>query len=356
MTRPPLFRLIWVTVLAVGAVTWLVMAVQSPAVLPLVTGMIAAVLAASGAAVWLTRRLTAPVAHLAQAARQIQTSVDTDTMQSSLGLLSDPGTIKELADLAAAFEQMATALQQRTVEWNSIYAMSQAITANVDFEQTVQAVLAAVQQVVIFDAAEVTVARDDRLIVEAWRGQQDFNDTTGREYRIGRGPTGMIAASRQTVLVSTLSGNEEDLKRTLGYESASNEFVVKTHKVVINSFLGIPLLIGERLIGTLTLVHREPGRFTERDKRQLNKLAAQASIAIDNAVQVRKRESALQEQIRELRVEVDQARLKRQVDEITGSDYFQQLQARAAKMRERVYTKTKGKSDPGTHQQDTESL
>jgi GAF domain-containing protein len=119
----------------------------------------------------------------------------------------------------------------------------------------------------------------------------------------------------------------------------AGEFLVKTHKVMINSFLGIPLLIGDRLIGALTLVHREPGRFTEGEKRQLNKLAAQASIAIDNAIQVRQRENALKAQIRELRVEVDESRLNKQVEEITTSDYFQQLQSHAAKMRKRVYTR-----------------
>jgi adenylate cyclase len=113
--------------------------------------------------------------------------------------------------------------------------------------------------------------------------------------------------------------------------------------VVINSFLGIPLLINDRLIGTLTLVHHEPGFFTENDMRQLNKLAAQASVAIDNAIQVRQRENLLKAQIRELRVEIDQAKLTQQVEEITTTDYFKQLQSNAARMRERVYTRDRSR-------------
>jgi GAF domain-containing protein len=108
--------------------------------------------------------------------------------------------------------------------------------------------------------------------------------------------------------------------------------------VVINSFLGIPLMIGDRLVGTLTLVHHQAGYFTEDDKRQLNKLAAQACIAIDNAIQVRQRESVLKAQIHELRVEIDRAKVSQQVEEITSGDYFQNLRANAARMRERVYT------------------
>jgi transcriptional regulator with GAF, ATPase, and Fis domain len=205
-------------------------------------------------------------------------------------------------------------------------------------------VLDAVKQVVEFDAAEVSVLRGDELVVEAWAGQTDFNNTTGRKYRVGRGPTGMIAANKAPVLVSTLSGKEEDLRRTLGYESAAGEFLMKTHKVMINSFLGIPLLIGDRLIGTLTLVHREPGRFTEDERWQLSKLAGQASIAMDNAIQVKQREEILKAQIRELKVEVDAGRINEEVEQITGSDYFQSLQAHAAKMRNRIYTKDRRRS------------
>jgi GAF domain-containing protein len=59
------------------------------------------------------------------------------------------------------------------------------------------------------------------------------------------------------------------------------------------SYLGIPPLIGERLVGVLALVHHEANHFTEDDRRRLSRLAAQASIAIDNAAQVRRCETAL---------------------------------------------------------------
>ncbi len=272
---------------------------------------------------------------------QITASVDAETPSTITPHLKELEQIEggpEVIELASNFNRLARVFQQHLDEYNSIYAMGRVITTKLDFEQTVQAVLDAVKQVVVFDAAEVSVLRGNQLVVEAWSGQEDFNNTTGRQYRVGRGPTGTIAANKTSVLVSTVEGNEEDMKRTLGYESATaGEFLMKTTKVMINSFLGIPLMIEDRVIGTLTLVHREPGRFTESERRQLEKLAAQASIAIDNAIQVRQRESILKAQIRELRVEIDESRLNKEVEEITGSDYFQNLQTHAAKMRKRVY-------------------
>ena len=339
MSLPALF---FGALLLAGAIPLVVVAILSGAVGPVVIGVVVLAAVAGGLAVVLSGQFQRPLRDLARTVSAIQTAAEAEQVDvlgaqvQTLAALQGP---TEIAQVATGVAQSVGVFRQRMIEFNSIYAMSQAITAKVDFEQTVQAVLDAVKQVVEFDAAEVTVLRGDKLVVEAWVGQEEFNNTTGREYRVGRGPTGTIASNKASVLVSTLSGEEEDVKRTLGYESAAGEFLQKTTKVIINSFLGIPLLIGPRLIGALTLVHREPGRFTESERRQLEKLAAQASIAIDNAIQVRQREDALKAQIRELRVEIDKSQIDEQVDEIIGSDYFQTLQAHAAKMRNRIYTR-----------------
>jgi GAF domain-containing protein len=316
-----------------------------------VIGLIILAAVAAGAAYWLAQRIVGPARQLASITDSIRTAVDAETTAALTPHLKDLDAVgggPDFATLASSFKQLVRVFQQRLDEYHSIYAMGRVIATKLDFEQTVLAVLDAVKQVVVFDAAEVSVLRGDRLVVEAWSGKEEYNNTTGRQYRVGRGPTGTIATTKTSVLVSTIQGTEEDLKRTLGYESlATGEFLARTTKVMINSFLGIPLVIEDRVIGTLTLVHRDPGRFTESDRRQLEKLAAQASIAIDNAIQVRQRETILKAQIQELRVEIDESRLNKEVEEITGSDYFQTLQNHAAKMRKRVYDRSaRGKSKP----------
>ncbi len=53
---------------------------------------------------------------------------------------------------------------------------------------------------------------------------------------------------------------------------------------LVRSFLGIPLLDSEREVrGGLLLGHSEPGHFTEQDQDLLAGLAAQASVALENA-------------------------------------------------------------------------
>ncbi len=246
----------------------------------------------------------------------------------------------ELRQLSNGLHNASESFGQRLAELDSIHAISQTITSStLDYEKTVKSVLAAVQKVVDYDAAEVAIVGGRNLTVEAWWGKDGFTDTTGRKYSMGKGPTGTIAATKEPLFLPTVKASE-DLQRTIGFASVEIELVGKTTKLVISSFLGIPLLIGDRLIGTLTLVHHEANFFTEDDMRQLNKLADHASIAIDNALQVRQREQELKNQIQELRIEIDKGKVSQQIEEVTNSDFFRHLQDNAAKMRERQANRT----------------
>jgi putative methionine-R-sulfoxide reductase with GAF domain len=285
---------------------------------------------------WISR----PIIQLSGAARVIESSVG--AMDASVGTDQDlaVGTVdlghiggpREVSSLISVFRQMVGALQKRINELGSIYVMGQTITSTIDYEQTLQTVLSAVQRVVRYDAAEVSIVQGNELIVKAWSGQEGFEDTTGHRCPLDQRLKGQIAHSKMSLLIPTVSLVElqEHLPTT---DAATLTEIVGSG---VKSFLGVPLLIGERLIGMLTLVDREAGIFSEDARRQLSRLAAQASIAIENAIKVRERERALKEQIRELQIEIDEVKKTRQVEEIVESDYFQRLQEQARRLRQRA--------------------
>ncbi len=64
-------------------------------------------------------------------------------------------------------------------------------------------------------------------------------------------------------------------------------------------------------------------------------LAALAADFARMAAHVREREDALRQEIAQLQIEIDQAKRKRHVDEITESDYFKDIKARARDLRRR---------------------
>ena len=75
------------------------------------------------------------------------------------------------------------------------------------------------------------------------------------------------------------------------------------------------------------------GRVAERQ----DALGVLARTFTRMAVEVRAREDALRRQVRELTIEIDEARQARKVAEITDSDYFRSLRSRAAALRQEMH-------------------
>jgi nitrate/nitrite-specific signal transduction histidine kinase len=79
----------------------------------------------------------------------------------------------------------------------------------------------------------------------------------------------------------------------------------------------------------------EPERFADL-VRARDELADLARVFTRMAIEVQAREQRLKEQVRELRIEIDQVKKTRQVEEITETKYFQHLREHAKEMREKA--------------------
>src|SRR5262249_33091451 len=108
-------------------------------VLIAVIGLIVVVLVIS---IRLAQRIGRPLLNLSRVAESVAVSVNDPTRPAGdVKDLGQVGGAKEITDLADAFGKMVIALRQRANEVDSIYALSQTITANVDFDQTLHAVM-----------------------------------------------------------------------------------------------------------------------------------------------------------------------------------------------------------------------
>jgi nitrate/nitrite-specific signal transduction histidine kinase len=83
----------------------------------------------------------------------------------------------------------------------------------------------------------------------------------------------------------------------------------------------------------------EAGKFDPKSLEKIGKrrdeLGQLARTFSRMAIEVQAREARLKEEVQVLRIEIDEVRKQRAVAEITETDYFQKLQARAQEMRTR---------------------
>lgn len=155
--------------------------------------------------------------------------------------------------------------------------VSRAAAANADLPALAEAILASLEPVIAFDMAEITLADAEgdwlRSVGGARRAETgglvplDL-EAGGAVYAPGEGYTGWIAMYRQPLLI-------EDV-------SARNDVQPKAG-AAFQSYVGVPLLAGDRCIGTLELSRRARGAFGRRELALLEAVAGQVAAALQMA-------------------------------------------------------------------------
>jgi GAF domain-containing protein/nitrogen-specific signal transduction histidine kinase len=110
-------------------------------------------------------------------------------------------------------------------------------------------------------------------------------------YHLDQGLTGWLARHRTTLRIGDMRQNRT--VRPMRSDSADNNLLFR-------SFLGVPMLVGDELIGTLELGSSEVNRFNEEDERLLNIIASQAAQALRNVRRYEATDEVLRERVREL--------------------------------------------------------
>jgi len=147
------------------------------------------------------------------------------------------------------------------------------------------------------------------------------------------------------------------LKLTLrGKDEIVNDIQIEYSEEIknfgINSIICAPLKVKDKIIGMIFICNTVADSYSAGDLKLLNCLAPQAATAIENVItyerlmhEAEEREQRLKEQIMALRIELDEVQQKKQVDEITETDYFKQIRSQADQLRKIIRENTKNSID-----------
>ncbi len=159
-----------------------------------------------------------------------------------------------------------------TLEQKTLREAALALTTALDRNEVVERILAQLQQVVPYDSASVQLLREDRLEIVGGRGFPNLPDLLGISFPVGSdNPNSEVVHTRAPFIV-------EDAPAV--YEGFRKDPHMQT---LIRSWLGVPMLVGERMVGMIALDKREPAFYTQEHARLAEAFAAQAAIAMENS-------------------------------------------------------------------------
>jgi diguanylate cyclase (GGDEF)-like protein len=229
---------------------------------------------------------------------------------------------------AVAFENERLMSAERAVrrQEQALRAATQVLSATLRLQEVLAAILHELQNVVPHDTASVQQLQGDRMVIVGGRGI-DLDHFLGFGFpAFGGGvPNADVLRRRTPVIVPDILG-----------EHPYPDFPNSNHALSgVRSWMGVPLLFGNRCSGMLTLDKLEPGFYTARHAEDALAFAAQAAIAIENArlyeqsqrevAERRRAEDELREANRRLQVQIGevealQGKLREQAirDPLTG--------------------------------------
>jgi diguanylate cyclase (GGDEF)-like protein/PAS domain S-box-containing protein len=172
--------------------------------------------------------------------------------------------------IALALEkfQAVEEAKQRAAASEQLRKASLAVAERLEMEQTVSKILEHLNEIVPYDSASVQLLEGDELVVVGGRGFMELKAVIGLRFSIRDEANQQLMETGKPVYIA-----ETD------YHS---DFHVPPHNH-IRSWLGVPLIVQDRIIGVLTVDSSEPHHFVEEDIKTASEFGNQVAAALENA-------------------------------------------------------------------------
>ncbi|MCB9111841.1 MAG: GAF domain-containing protein [Anaerolineales bacterium] len=267
----------------------------------------------------------------------------------------DPILLRDFADdsgdlgrLAQSVDAMAKTVSQRNTQLsllNKVIPIGVSLSAEKDFNRLLESLVVEAQSFTNADAGSLYLVEDDKLRFVILRNtslDMNMGGTSGMPITLD--PVRLHnddGSENRSNVVSYAALTHQRINIADAYEaegfdfSGTKAFDENTH-YRSKSFLTIPLANKEGMvIGVLQLINaKDPETdviIPFKDDNVLEALILLATAALDGYI----REAALRSEIAKLRIEIDQSRREKQVEEITDTQFFRDLKTRAREMRNR---------------------
>ena len=182
-------------------------------------------------------------------------------------------TMELFANQAAATienAQLFQSEQERRKLADTLREVAAVVSSTLSVDQVIKGILDQLRHVVPYDSATVQVLRNERLIITGVHGWANEEDVLGLAFPVGGdNPNSIVVRTREPHIVPDS-------------QAVYAEFREPPHNH-IRSWLGIPLLYGDDLLGMIALDSVELDHYTQEHAQLALTFANQVAVALQNA-------------------------------------------------------------------------
>jgi PAS domain S-box-containing protein len=202
------------------------------------------------------------------------------TLFSFKGKLHALAVVRNITDELHAYRLLEKRVEERTGELSALLEVAQSVGSTLELKPLLALILNRLKEVIEFTGAGIATLDGEDFVFLDYQGPTSKEQvlrlriplSEARGYR-------EVYNRREAViygdiwyetlgLVDNLDEGDDDLKLNFGYA---------------RSWMGVPLIAKDRIIGVLRVDHQDSDRFTEEDARLVMAFSNQAAVAIENA-------------------------------------------------------------------------
>ena len=179
-------------------------------------------------------------------------------------------TFARQAALSIQNARLLESERNRRMEAEALYKTTTALTSTLDMNKVLDNILVELYRVVDYASASLQLLVDDMVRITAVQGFQIDPDTLiGLEFPASNRLFQEMLNTRQPIILENAQ--------------ADNRFDYFTNLDYIRGWIGVPLIVGEKVIGCLTIDSEHVGFFDDSHAKKAQAFANQAAIAIESA-------------------------------------------------------------------------
>lgn len=188
-------------------------------------------------------------------------------------------TQHEIAICEQAADQVALAItkiyaiqeaQSQAREAEILRQVGTAVAATLDLNEAISRILEQLSRIIPYDSATVLMLRNEALEIVGGLGFDDLQSIIGLRFILDEtSPSTVVIHEARPHIVTDVQQKYSSFE--------------KYHQNQIHGWLGVPLVVKERIIGMIAIDSTKPGAFNEKHAKLAAAIADQVAIALENA-------------------------------------------------------------------------
>jgi len=196
-------------------------------------------------------------------------------------------TLATIGEIVARAIQKALKYREMNIGLNMtslLYRITTLVEQNRNLDEIFREIVKSIKKVVDYSSAAIYLLNDNNELENVPKYREGEKDEILQtvEFKLGNGIKAHVANKKETVIIKDVRESAKGLKALFNEREEQ-----------IASFISVPMLIKDKLIGVLNLTHSEPNKFKDEDKKVLKLFANQAAATIEKVKKDNKIEELL---------------------------------------------------------------